>query len=135
MLAPTNWAPNKVGVGVTQGEGSHLIYVLQRLSIMALMCLLSWTTKCFSALRFIKLLSKPNLHSSLSGTCLTGKAALTLKAEYSSTNSSCVTCLRYLRFLQVVDLGSLETILARILTSLLGEFRSFLKKDGYLPSI
>ena len=41
-------------------------------------------------------------------------------------------CTLVRRSLQVVDLGSFLASLTRILTSLLGEFKRFLKDPGYL---
>ena len=70
---------------------------------------------------------RPSLHFSHSGTSMAGRAALILEEQKNSGFS----LRRYLRFTQVVDLGSEETILASTPTSLLGDLRRFLKIPGY----
>ena len=124
-IAPRSWAPNSCGVGVTQCRRKSGKRQL-RLYMIAQMRLLSWTIMCFSDLMANKFSIKPSLHLFFSGTLCEGRVFLTLHEEYSSTLSNCVFSLRYLRFLQVVDLGSPATILAITLTSLLGEVISFL---------
>jgi hypothetical protein len=74
---------------------------------------------------------RPSLHFSHSGTSMTGRAALILEEQKNSGWQRPASLRRYLRFTQVVDLGSEETILASTPTSLLGDLRRFLKIPGY----
>ena len=59
---------------------------------------------------------------------MTGRAALILEEQKNSGWQRPASLRRYLRFTQVVDLGSEEIILASTPTSLLGDLRRFLKK-------
>ena len=97
--------------------------MLQRLSTITQMCLKSmtwWYHWCFS---LVKLAISPSFKFSLSGTCHDGRESLIFAELFSP-----VIWDRYLRFKQVVDLGSSWTILASILTSMLfnGQFHIFL---------
>jgi hypothetical protein len=109
--------PNSVGVKITQGERESTSWVLLRLSIMAVSCLLSITLVYLSCLILRRIVSRPSLHFSFSGTFFIPRASLTLQLEKLSTFCSPVICSKYLRFLQVVDLGSSFTSLASSLTS------------------
>ena len=84
--------------------------VLHRLSNIAQIDLESSTLKCFSVLAINRAEMRPSLHFSLSGTSLTGKAALILAEQKTSAWLSPVILLKYLRFAQVVDPGSSLTI-------------------------
>ena len=108
--------------------------VLQRLSIIAHRDLLSSTLKNLSFFILNKLVMRPSLHSSDSGTSLTGRASLILVELYHWGWSSSLSIWKYRKFTQVVDLGSLETILSSNLTSLLGDCRRFRKNQEYLDS-
>ena len=77
---------------------------------------------------------RPSLHFSFSGTSLRGRFFLIFWEE-KSHGSRPDNFSIYIRFLLVVDLGSLPTMLASSLISLLGLLISFWKKAGYLPRI
>ena len=93
---------------------------------MAVMRLLTWTSMNFFFFISIKWDSSPSFHISACGTSCTGSTSAILQELSPSGWSSPVLSLKYVRFLRVVDLGSDETILTSILTSLLGEDSSFL---------
>ena len=132
-LLPGREPPNSGGDGVTQWRRSG--YVLQRLSSIAQMCLVSSTLRYFSLLTVHKVSMSPSLHFSISGTFLTGRAVLILAVLYCSGLLSPVRLERYLKFREVEDLGSEDTILESSLTSLLGEWRRLLKNPEYLDKI
>ena len=89
------------------------LQVLHRLSIMAQIVLESSTLRNFSIFSFRRLSSSPSLHLSIPGTSLIGSSTLTLADEKNWWWANPVISCRYLRFEQVVDLGSEDTSLTR----------------------
>ena len=72
-------------------------YVLQRLSIIAVICLLSCICMNLTCLISINLDSRPSLHLSISGTFWAGNFSLILQELQLSGWSSPVLSLRYLK--------------------------------------
>ena len=96
-------------------------YVLHKLSIMAVILVVSCTSMYLLCFALISSARRPSLQVSDSGTDLLGNSFLILQELYFSALSRLVSFLRYLIFLQVLDLGSSSNIPTSILISLLGE--------------
>ena len=106
-------------------------HVLHKLVIIALTVFMSMVFCSLSDLSWKRLLSNPSLHTSVSGTCWTSKHFFKLKDANSWGFLNPVCLVSNLRFRHVEDLGSVDTILARPLISLLGDWSNFRKKPAY----
>ena len=72
------WVKGSPSEEMKEGGAIHP-QVLQRLSIIAQMLLVSSTLSCFSPLTMSRFARRPSLHFSHSGTAWTGRAALILR--------------------------------------------------------
>ena len=95
-------------LGIHIGELQTEDFLDANMSIMAQSCLLSFTLVYLFCLILRRVVTSPRLLFLFSGTCLTPRASLTPQLENVSTCCIPVSCLRCLKFKQVLDRGSFD---------------------------